>query len=57
MQLIKDEFDIKDSTLTENSFKLIKKYYKNILKKIIMKDLSKEEKEILQKLIKKKIKV
>ena len=54
MQLIKDEFDIKDFTLTENSFELIKKYYENILKKVIMKDLSKEEKELLQKLIKKK---
>ena len=54
MQLIKDEFDIKDFTLTENSFELIKKYYENILKKVIMKDLSKEEKETLQKLIKKK---
>ena len=53
-QLIKDEFDIKDFTLTENSFELIKKYYENILKKVIMKDLSKEEKELLQKLIKKK---
>ena len=54
MQLIKDEFDIKDFTLTENSFELIKKHYENILKKLIMKDLSKEEKELLLKLIKKK---
>ena len=54
MQLIKDEFDIKDFTLTENSFELIKKHYENILKKVIMKDLSKEEKELLLKLIKKK---
>ena len=45
MQLIKDEFDIKDFTLTENSFELIKKYYDNILNKVIMKDLSKEEKK------------
>ena len=54
MQLIKDEFDIKDFTLTENSFELIKKYYDNILNKVIMKDLSKEEKKTLLKLIKKK---
>ena len=54
MQLIKDEFGIKDFVLTENSFELIKKYYENILKKVIMKDLSKEEKELLLKLIKKK---
>ena len=53
MQLIKDEFNIKDFTLTENSFELINKYYDNILKKVIMKDLSKEEKELLLKLIKK----
>ena len=52
-QLIKEEFDIKDFTLTENSFELIKKYYDNILKKVIMKDLSKEEKDLLLKLIKK----
>ena len=54
MQLIKDEFEIKDFTLTENSFELIKKYYENILNKVIMKDLSKEEKKTLLKLIKKK---
>ena len=54
MQLIKEEFSIKDFTLTENSFELIKKYYENILKKVIMKDLTKEEKDLLLKLIKKK---
>ena len=54
MQLIKEEFDIQDFTLTENSFELIKKHYENILKKVIMKDLSKEEKDLLLKLIKKK---
>ena len=53
-QLIKDEFKIKDFTLTENSFEIIKNYYENILKKTIMKDLSKKEKELLLKLIKKK---
>jgi len=53
-QLIKDEFKIKDYTLTESSFENIKNYYENILKKTIMKDLSKKEKELLLKLIKKK---
>ena len=53
-QLIKDEFKIKDFTLTESSFEIIKNYYENILKKTIMKDLSKKEKELLLKLIKKK---
>ena len=53
-QLIKDEFKIKDFTLTENSFEIIKNYYENILKKTIMKDLTKKEKELLLKLIKKK---
>ena len=54
MQLLKDEFNIKDFTLTENSYELIKTYYENILKKVIMKDLTKEEKDLLLKLIKKK---
>ena len=54
MQLIKDEFKIKDFNLTEKSYELIKNYYKNILKKTIMKDLSKQEKDLLLKLIKKK---
>ena len=54
MQLIKDEFEIKDFNLTEHSFELIKKYYENVLKKVIMKDLTKEEKDLLLKLIKKK---
>ena len=53
-QLIKDEFKIKDFTLTESSFEIIKNYYENILKKTIMKDLTKKEKELLLKLIKKK---
>ena len=34
MQLIKDEFNIKDFTLTENSYELILSYYDNVLKKI-----------------------
>ena len=53
-QLLKDEFKIKDFTLTESSFEIIKNYYENILKKTIMKDLTKKEKELLLKLIKKK---
>jgi hypothetical protein len=54
MQLLKDEFNIKDFTLTENSYELIISYYDNVLKKNIMKDLTKEEKDLLLKLIKKK---
>ena len=53
-QLLKDEFGIKNFTITEKVYETIKNYYDNIMKKVIEKDMTEEEKTILNKLIKKK---
>ena len=54
MQLLRDEFGIKNFTISEKSYETIKNYYDNIMKKVIEKDMTEEEKSILHKLIKKK---
>jgi len=53
-QLLKDEFGIKNFSITEKAYETIKNYYDDIMKKVIEKDMTEEEKTILNKLIKKK---
>ena len=52
-QLLKEEFGIKNFTITENSYEAIKNYYENIMKNVIEKNMTEEEKKLLHKLIKK----
>ena len=52
--LIKDEFGIKNNTITEENYEYIKSYYDNIMKKVVEKDMTEDEKQYLHKLIKKK---
>ena len=53
-QLLKEEFGIKNFTITEDSYDNIKNYYENIMKNVIEKNMTEEEKKLLHKLIKKK---
>ena len=56
-QLLKEEFEINNFTITKNAYEKIKNYYEDIMKKIIEKNMTEEEKFLLHKLIKKKNKI
>ena len=54
IQLLKDEFNIDNFTITKNVYEAIKNYYEDIMKNVIEKNMTEEEKTLLHKLIKKK---
>ena len=53
-QLLQETFDINNFVIKESNYEAIKSYYDNIMKKIIEKDMTEDEKILLHKLIKKK---
>ena len=53
-QFLKDTFDINNFIIQESNYEAIKNYYDNIMKKVIEKDMTEDEKNILHKLIKNK---
>ena len=53
-QLLKEEFNINNFTITKNAYEAIKNYYDDIMKKVIEKNMTEDEKTLLHKLIKKK---
>ena len=53
-EFLKDTFDINNLVIKERNYEAIKNYYDNIMKKIIEKDMTEDEKNILHRLIKKK---
>ena len=53
-QLLKEEFNINNFTITKNVYEAIKNYYDDIMKKVIEKNMTEDEKNLLHKLIKKK---
>ena len=53
-QFLKDTFDINNFVIQESNYEAIKNHYDNIMKKVIEKDMSEDEKNILHKLIKNK---
>ena len=53
-QLLKEEFNINNFTITKNAYEAIKNYYDDIMKKVIEKNMTEDEKNLLHKLIKKK---
>ena len=54
IQLLQETFDINNFVIKESNYEAIKSYYDNIMKKIIEKDMTEDEKILLHKLIKKK---
>jgi len=53
-EFLKETFDINNLVIKERNYEAIKNYYDNIMKKIIEKDMTEDEKNILHRLIKKK---
>jgi len=53
-QLLKEEFNINNFTITKNAYEAIKNYYDDIMKKVIEKNMTEDERTLLHKLIKKK---
>lgn len=53
-KLLKEEFNINNFTITKSVYDAIKVYYEDIMKKIIEKNMTEDEKTLLHKLIKKK---